>query len=625
MVESEISETIQRRYYRIGRDWGEKNYDSAAGLVRAGSGRHSTRESLYFARVLLDSRDDAEIGRAAGLIEGALAGQVTREGSAVRGNFPRCVEDTEEAIWDPNWACFNTQTLLELLAWHGVRLPKNVVARMESALELAAEHDLARWVSPAYSNIAMLTALGLAGTGARLRDRRLSWAGREKLEEVALCVKATGAFEEYNSPAYAAVNLRAIASWLMLVDEDDAAARELWRRQWAAALDRAHAATGQLAGPHGRAYGRDLLRNARGAIKFYLHRALPSGFPLGEIEDGSPDMLFPALMVQDPDCPDDLKKRWGTLPVPRTVVATVDSCSGSVGLPAFRVHPPYWRAKGTREAWAELIRSKGEPGSRSFRGQVQRTTTWLDERFCLGTVSADAMQDQAAPLIAHWPSAEGSGRADYVVALGLSEEGGSLKYLPGAVLCLAQNEGRVLGLLRFGLDGEDARAPEAPSGCLAFQFNRDADPEIVARGAPPEGRIGLKAGVVVRAHGMLCGVRVLQARVPGAKTSEAVVDLAAPHAHPEGETGLHLKFAPLKLAEGQEAYVAFALEVCEEKAGGGVPGLAGRLSSARVAAEPNLDGWVRLAWGASLSLETSTRVMPFRSWLTPPGEVRTGK
>ncbi|MEK7474787.1 MAG: hypothetical protein AAB152_04040 [Candidatus Coatesbacteria bacterium] len=630
-------DTIPSLYRRIARGFGETFWDEGARLLRdpGRPGKHLTRDSLYFARVLLDLRDEVQSARAAGIVDAVLDTQVTREGSEHCGNFPWGAEDGEAGTWDPNWACFNAATLLELLVWHRTRLPDATVARAERALALCAEHDLARWVAPAYTNIALLSSLCLAGAGEVLRNRDFAEAGREKLRETDACVATTGAFDEYNSPTYTAVNLRALAGILAFVKDGEVlgVAEKLRRFQWEELLDRVHLPTGQLAGPHGRAYGRDMLRDTRGHVKWYLFRALGEAFPVGVEADATPSDLFPGLILLDPDCPEDLLHAWRRRRLPRSVSMITDSCSRSVPLPESRRFPPLWRSRAGREAWKTLVESKGAPGTPGFLGQVQCATTHLAGLWCLGSASAEALGDQAQPLIAHWANADRPDRGNSFAALALREHGGKLERFGGAVLCCAQHGGRVLGLLRFGLDPEDRSAPSAARAVLAFQVNADANPEVVVHGgsramplAPPpdvDETVPLHRGIVFKSNGVLCGVRVLQARVPGAKVSSALRDLAAPGAGAEGETGAHLILEPVELALGAEAYVAFAVEVCEETRSGGLAGLAGRLLAARVDADRSADGRVRLAWGSQLTLETSVRVLDIKGWLDPEGAVLT--
>ena len=626
-------DSIPSQYRRIARGFGETFWDEEARLLRdpGRPGKHLTRDSLYFARILLDLREEPQSARAAGIVDAVLATQITREGSEHRGNFPWGAEDGEAGTWDPNWACFNAQTLLEILVWHRARLPDAAVARAERALALCAEHTLARWVAPAYTNIALLSSLCLAGAGELLRDRGFAAAGRDKLRELNACVAATGAFDEYNSPTYTAVNLRALAGLLAFAKDGEVLgiAEKLRRFQWEELLDRVHLPSGQLAGPHGRAYGRDMLRDTRGHAKWYLHRAIGDGFRIGVEAAGTPSDLFPGLMIIDPDCPEYLKEAWGRRRYPRTVSMVTDSCSRSTPLPEARRFPPLWRSPAGAGAWKALVESKGAPGTPGFLGQVQTATTHLAALFCLGSASAEAMGDQAQPVIAHWASADRPDRGNSFAVLGLRERDGRLERFGGAVLCCAQHGGRVLGLMRFGADPEDRSAPAAPRAVLAFQINADANPEVVVHGASSgaggtdDEAVPLHRGIIFRSNGVLCGARILQARVPGAQVTSALRELAAPGAGPEGELGAHLILEPVELALGQEAYVAFAVEVCEETKSGGLGGLAGRLLAAKVDADRSADGRVRLLWGAHLKLETSVQVLDIMGWLDPEGEVRT--
>src|SRR5947209_532075 len=106
---------LSLHYQRLSLSWGFERYDPAAKLLRAPAfvrefpshGRHMTRDSLYFARILLDTGDAAELARGCGIVDAVIATQVTREASAARGNFPWFAEDGEQGAWDPNWAAFN--------------------------------------------------------------------------------------------------------------------------------------------------------------------------------------------------------------------------------------------------------------------------------------------------------------------------------------------------------------------------------------------------------------------------------------------------------------------------------------------------------------------------------------
>ena len=607
-----IGEALWIGYHRLGKAWGESRYDPEARLLRdVTSGGHLPVESLFFARVLLDSREPGE----------ARAGEIVI--AALDADALAAAEHGPAAA----------QAMLELVNWHGERLGRTVTVRVEEALASCAEAEASRRhadAAPGSDSRALLSALALGVGGELLRNDRFFTAGREKLAAIHDRVSATGEFAEYNSPCRAAENLRALSSWLAFTRDGGcrSLAEGLWRIQWRNLLDRAHLPSGQLAGPHGQAMGRDMLRHTGGPVKFYLRRALGPAWPLGREADGTAGDFFPALMVRDPDCPEDLKSGWWS-PVE----------AGPVIDRAIQDRALVW-----------TVETAPGPG-----GRARKATTYLGRKYCLGTVSVETLTDRRAPVIAHWPKVplpagpqvpplagpqvpppggpqvpplagprqDRHDAANYLAVLALREDEGRLACLPGAVLCTAQSAGRVLGLLRFGLDPAGGLPPPSGSACLAFQINNDASPELIFSGSPRSGSLGLSHGVVLRARGgVLCGIRIIRARVPG-RLSEALRVLPAPCAHPEGETGIHLIFGPVVLEPESEAYIAFALEVCEEADGGGIAGLVERLHGARLSRE--MGDRVRLAWGSSLSLETSTRVLEFGSWRTRQGEVRSGR
>jgi hypothetical protein len=150
--------------------------------------------------------------------------------------------------------------------------------------------------------------------------------------------------------------------------------------------------------------------------------------------------------------------------------------------------------------------------------------------------------------------------------------------------------------------------------------NRDAQPQIFVRGKLHAGGFLPGDVVVVQSHGMVVGLRVLAFDVPGANVVGTIGEISAPHAPAEGEVGIHLRFSPLSLELGQEAFVAYALEICEEAECGGAAGMTERFQTAPFRVERYEQSRVKLSWG-QLTLATSIKVMDFNSWLTPEGQV----
>jgi hypothetical protein len=595
---------------RIGRSWGEANWDPEAALIRGqADGKHLAGESLWFARILLDHREEAVGSKATATIKAALAEKEIAEGPGGR---------------------FAAQTLIELLHWHGTRMDEECVKAVEAGLARVAEREAKEKVLPVHNGAALVSALAMAGGGEWLKNRKLVIKGKDRLQAVQASIGATGSFDEYNSPVSSAVCLRALAGWLTFTRDEDCreAAFGLWRTLWRSLLAHAHPPTGQLAGPWSLTAGRDLLRDGRGPVKYYLHRALGLRWPLGTESDGTANDLFPALMAQDPECPEDVRAEWlaesgsrrtGEYTA-RTVIEVADSFMGLSGISHLVGRD--WSETPRSGSVGDLVAGKGDPRDPGFRGRVQRITTYLGDRICLGTASAEESGGGVLdmifplPLIAHWPFVGMGDRSNYLAVMALEDREGVLRPMRGAVMCLAQNAGRVLGLLRFTA-GPGCGAVAA---CLAIRVNRDCDPEIVTPGGAGA---GLRQGTVIRAHGVLAGLRIIRTKVPGARVGEAVDERSTPGAPAEGETGVMITLAPVDPREGQESFVAFAIEIGEETALGGMAGMVSRLRSARIAREPDSKGRIRLAWGADLGLETSVRVMGVKSWLTAEGEVRT--
>lgn len=601
--------TLHSRYRRIGLGFGNANFDPAAGLIAVpspgeGDGKiRLIKESVQYARVLLDGHKEEDCGTAHDILRA-----VRQAGWQAAGGEPDSGLET-------------VQAMLEMLYRHGSRLDAEAKSFMEAEAKACCESEQERWVSPVRTGSALLAASCMICGGEWLRNPDTARRGREKLEEVAECARGAGAIDEYNSPNRAAIMLHALGAVLSHSRDADVlrSAGGLWRAIWLSLLEHAHPATAQIAGPHSRTAGRDMRRDTRGLVKYYMHRAFGPAFPLGSEAAGSREDLFAALITGDPDCPDDLKRLAGRLKTPRSVTEIVGSYSGYRPAPADgKLHPADAEA-GRPGLWAELLEHKGHPGRPGFFGSVKRIMTYLSENYCIGSVNCESLGGGAAPILAHWTSGR-QDRANYLAVLGVAERAGQLDILPGAVMCSVQQEGRILGLLRFE-SGADGRAVRAGRGALAFQINRDCSPEVVAIGEQEPGPFRLDRGVIVRAEGILVGIRILRARLAGASVSARISEMPAPCAHPEGEVGMHLTLEPFSPVPGETAYAAFALEIGDEEAGEGVSGMTRRLRTARVADESPAEGTIRLAWGGTLSLSASTRVLPPNSWMSREGSI----
>ncbi len=600
--------TLGSRYRRIGIGFGNARFDPSARLITADpgaagrKGEYLIKESVQYARILMDGHKDQDLTAAHDILE------------AVRqaGGFA--------AAGDADSGCEAARAMLDMLYRHSSRIGAETRTFLEDEIKKCCASEIDRWVSPLRTASGLLAGSCLVCGGEWLRDPETARRGAEKLEEVAAHGRATGGRGEFNSPSRSGIMLHALAAVLAYARDPEAVrvARELWEGVWLSLLEHAHSATANIAGPHSRAAGRDMRRDTRGTVKYYLHRALGAGFPLGTEASGGREDLFAALIADDPDCPEALKHLGDRLKVPRSVTEISDSYSGYREIEKGSIHPED-RERGDPGLWAESVEHRGRPGRPGFHGSVKRITSYLSGNYCIGSVNCEPLNPESAPILAHWTSGR-QDRANYLAVLAVLEREGAPEFLPGAVMCAAQQEGRVLGLLRFETDpaGKAARAGRA---ALAFQINKDCNPEIMTLGEREAGPFRLDRGVIVRAEGILIGIRALRVKLPGAAISAEISEKPAPGAHPEGELGMHIALEPFSPLPGEPAYAAFALEIGDEEAGEGISGMTRRLRAARVADELPAEGMIRLAWGATLVLESSTRVLGPNGWMSREGSV----
>jgi hypothetical protein len=260
--------------------WLDGYWDEQAGLLQApdtygtervapGMRLHFVRETSYYALGLLSRGGQGDRERALRALTALLDNQFDMPAAPFHGTWRRAPEEPdppEDAVvwrdYDPNWREFIGTALLVLLGEHERRLPAEIVARIDRALQLAVAGTLARQVPASYTNIALMCAWLLDACGARFG--RPEWQARAEdyAEEIYALFARTGAFEEYNSPTYYGVDMAALVMWRArgvgprLRERGAAMEAALWRdlaRYY-------HAGLRNLAGPYDRSYGMDLRR-----------------------------------------------------------------------------------------------------------------------------------------------------------------------------------------------------------------------------------------------------------------------------------------------------------------------------------------------------------------------------
>lgn len=269
----------------LGRADLESRFDPTLGLVRDPFllHRHQPHASLWFAGVLLE---DGDVAGAERIVERVLEMQELREGDSHYGNFRWHWED--EGVVDLNACQFVTEALLRLPLG---KLNEGLRAKVFQAMRLAlaeAERLDVHWT---YTNIYLLDVHNRVLAGQLLGDEAVVQAGADRLREWARPTKEVGAPHEFNSPTYAAVDLNCLADLATRAEDAETreVALEMEQSVWRHVASHWHAGTMQLAGPHSRAYRRDVV-GAPGFLKVVLYRLL-----------GDERLLAPSPYYDGPD------------------------------------------------------------------------------------------------------------------------------------------------------------------------------------------------------------------------------------------------------------------------------------------------------------------------------------
>ena len=258
--------------------WMESYWDEAAGLLWNPGGancaapQHTIRGSVWYAFGLLMRQRPGDRARAVRVIDTILNYQFDAPGRVFHGTFLRAPEEAyppaEAVIWrdyDPNWREFNITALALVLLEYAAPLPGALVQRIDAATRQAVAGALARGLSAAYTNIALIYAFMLCFAGKRFAEPAWFAEGERMAGEVYRLFKQHDAFAEYNSPTYYGVDLYALALWRSYPALSPLLARlgeEMEALLWRDVAQFYHADLRNLAGPYDRSYGMDMRRYA---------------------------------------------------------------------------------------------------------------------------------------------------------------------------------------------------------------------------------------------------------------------------------------------------------------------------------------------------------------------------
>ena len=395
---------------------------------------HPLREAFSYARLLMESGDPAHHARAARILRKALQAQDTNTENRTYGIWPYFWEEPLDKMSPPdwNWADFCGSELLFIVYRHPDRLPDDLKAPVREAVGHAARSIQRRNVRGGYTNICALGSFVTLAAAKWLGWEDLWDYALNRLKDFAAFTDVTGSFNEYNSPTYAFVTMRALANILTYVDDAEVQkiAGALHERVWLSLALHFHAPTRQLAGPHSRAYDTDLHSGRNGGARLSLQMGTDGAVTYFAPEDipGSPP--FPERMR----CPENLLDHFRKLDAPRQ----------------------------SRECF--IAGRKHDDGREE---PVVQGTTYLHPAFALGTVNRSDFWHQRRPFVGYWGGPDGGrflqlrgqkNKHDFTSAHGVTIQEGACALTAMNFLTGAGDRHPSLDMVKDGkFDAEDMR------------------------------------------------------------------------------------------------------------------------------------------------------------------------
>jgi hypothetical protein len=371
-------------------EWGDRNWDEPAGLMRSldsrGGGdppRHLVRETSWYALGLLQRGGGGDRERAIRALNGVLDKQFHEPGKRWDGTFYRAPEEQHPTataeMWndyDPNWREFiGTTFAIILLDWRE-KLPPQLAKRMEDSIQSAIEGEMHEGrLKPGYTNIALM--YGFLWNHAATHWNHKEWIrpSEDWIAAVNRGFREYNAFEEFNSPTYYGVDLYGLALWRVhgssqeIRDMGAGIEATLWR----SIASSYHAGLKNIAGPYDRSYGMDM-RRYLSLTGLWMRTVLPS--------DAAP---FPVLKE----------------PLEHANDLMFAPCAVSLGTKI-----PADAMKNFREFLGERLVRQEIPGHRVATAWLG-TTVMLGGEFTGMTRDAGTYRSQFHPATVHWKTPDG--------------------------------------------------------------------------------------------------------------------------------------------------------------------------------------------------------------------------
>lgn len=312
-----FKQDFEKQLFAAGMKKMDERYDAARRMVWGYRGKngyhsklsdcpvHAIRDAFDYAYLLLCRDEEGDRARAHDLLYRVVPLQDINPSNRTYGIWQYYLEEDLEEMDEPdwNWADFNGKCMLNCLNEHGDKLTDDMKKRLEDSIRHACEAIIRRNVGPAYTNISVMGSYVTIFAGEMFNDLRLFTYGKERLRRLHEFNMSHGSFSEFNSPTYTFLCLADLS--LLLHDIKDAEckrlAEELIDLAWQTVAMHYHVGTGQLAGPHDRAYAMLVGESTR----LTLERALDYRIDLVIDRAGLMNQMIPAGTFTDHRvCPD---------------------------------------------------------------------------------------------------------------------------------------------------------------------------------------------------------------------------------------------------------------------------------------------------------------------------------
>ena len=235
---------------------------------------HEYRESFELAYMLLNRDAEGDRAIAHDILYRIIPKQDINPESKTYGIWAYYLEEDLEQMNPPDWnmADFNTKNLINILNEHADKLTDDMKMRVKDAIIHGCRSIIRRNMGPHYTNISVMGAYDTIVAGELLGIKDIFEYGKERLKTLHEYNVSKGNFSEFNSPTYTFVCIEDFARMVTDIKDEECLrlASELNDLAWKTIALHYHPTTGQLAGPHDRAYG--ALINDR--TRFLIARAL---------------------------------------------------------------------------------------------------------------------------------------------------------------------------------------------------------------------------------------------------------------------------------------------------------------------------------------------------------------